>query len=184
MHVSQAPQWRSCWNSIYSFIFFSQARYHEHDPTWRQHHPGCHENHTMCFQSQRMCCEYQYQYQSHTKAYSQWHRRPKWSPKKLGRPGHEPCLFNDDSQLRLQSLVFCRQSEKAPTEDLCLPNKALLHCYIAFSMCRSVYHIQHIVDIYRYSTIAWGRFVVIKQQRMAEHADESKINIALHIITL
>ena len=53
MHVSQATQWRSCWNSIYSFVFFSQARYHEHDPTCRQNHPGCHENHTMCFQSQR-----------------------------------------------------------------------------------------------------------------------------------
>ena len=99
-----------------------------------------------------------------------------------GRGGSHACsMMTASSDFKAW---FSRQSEKATTEDLCLPNKALLHCYIAFSMCRSVYHIQHIVDIYRYSTIAWGRFVVVKQQRMAEHANESKINIALHIITL
>lgn len=137
--------------------------------------------------SQRMCCEYQYQYQiyqSHTKAIkglqSMTPFRPKWSPKQLGRPGfvsHACSMMTASSDFK----AWFSRPEKATTEDLCLPNKPLLHCYIVFSMCTSVYHIS---THCRYSTIAWGRFVVIKQQRMAEHANESEINIALHIITL
>ena len=87
-----------------------------------------------------------------------------WQPAQTSKPG------------------FRGNPKKATTDDL-FPNKPLLHCYMAFSMCISVYDLNHIIDTYTYITIAWGRVLHMQQQRMAEHVHEPKINITYyHII--